>query len=171
MYYLVARWKLREFGFTVNTRVILFVFLSLVVGTYFFVKGITDTGTWGYSLIEAFARTGEKLYFRGFTYVLVLKLVKHKKNWLWAVILSSLAFTLVHTQVLLPEYRTSFSQVFITALFLAYVRHITDSLLPGVTIHCFLKGGPSSVLFGWTIYALFVSVSYFKDEKGSSSVR
>ena len=133
-------------------------------------KGIIDTETWEYSLIEAFARTGEELYFRGFTYLLVLRMFKHKKNWLWAVILSSLAFTLVHSQIFPPEYRTSFFQVFITALFLAYLRHLTDSLLPGVTIHCFLKGGLSTVLFGWGLYAMFVVVSYFKDGKDSSSV-
>ncbi|MBU7018659.1 MAG: hypothetical protein HXS44_14210 [Theionarchaea archaeon] len=71
----------------------------------------------------------------------------------------------MHTLILLTVYRTSFLQVFLTALFLAYLRHMTDSLLPGVTIHCFLKGGLRSVLFGWVLYALFAIMSYFRDER------
>lgn len=165
IFYKAADWKISEFGFVVNKKVGLIVLLSAVLLGYSFIKG-SMTGGWHSSLTEAFARTGEEVYFRGFVYVLVLKVFQHKKNpWRWAVLLSSIIFTLPHTQTLLTGYGTSIFQIFLFALFLAYLRHLTDSILPAVTFHTFLKGGVYSVLFGWAIYGLFVFWSHYKGEK------
>ena len=154
-----AGWKIDTFGFVLNKRVGTVVALSLLLGAWLYVKEpeIRMFDQWHYSLIEAFARVGEELYFRGFIYLLALRLFKTKKKpHLWAILLSSIAFTVMHTQSFLPENGTPISQVFLLALLLAYLRHTTDSLLPGITIHCLLKGNLLGILFGWAIYALFV---------------
>lgn len=168
IFYISAQWKVTETGFTVNKWVGIIVVLSLILGGYVYMKApdIVVVEKWYYSLIEAFARTGEEVYIRGFIYTLVLKLFQHKKKpWMWAVVLSSIVFAAMHTQTLLPEYGTSIFQIFLFALFTAYMRHLTGSILPGITIHCFLKGGLAGALFGWFIYVLFVLLSYYRGEK------
>jgi len=168
IFYISAQWKVTETGFTVNKRVGIVVVLSLILGGYVYMKepGILVVEKWYYSVIEAFARTGEEVYFRGFIYTLVLKLFHHKKKpWMWAVLLSSIGFSAMHTQTLLSEYSTSIFQVLLFALFMAYLRHLTGSILPGITVHCFLTGGLAGVLFGWFIYVLFVLLSYHRGSK------
>lgn len=168
IFYSHAQWEVNETGFTINKRVGIIVALSLVLGGYLYMKEprMFVVEKWYSSVIEAFARTGEEVYFRGFIYTLVLKLFQHKKKpWMWAVLLSSIGFSAMHTQTLLSEYGTSIFQVFLFALFTAYLRHLTGSVLPGITIHCLLKGGLAGVLFGWIIYVLFVLLSYHRGEK------
>ncbi len=160
-----ADWRVSEFGFVVDKRTGIVAAISLLFGVWVCVKEPTlwmfDRGY--YSLIEAFARVGEELYFRGFIYLLVLKLFKaEKKPYIWAIVLSSIVFAAMHTQTFLPEYGTSLFSVFLSALLLAYLRHKTDSLLPGITIHSFLKGSLLGILFGWAIYALFVLWDYIE---------
>lgn len=158
-----ADWRVSEFGFVFDKRTGMVAAISLLLGVWVYAK---EPAMWTfdrgyYSLIEAFARVGEELYFRGFVYLLVLKLFKaEKKPHLWAIALSSLVFAAMHTQNFLPENGTSIFSTFLTALFLAYMRHKTDSLLPGITIHCFLKGNLLGILFGWAIYVLFVIWAY-----------
>lgn len=146
IFYKVAGWNVQEFGLVLNRKVLLVIALSFVMGSYLYIKGtdITIVDKRQYSLIEAFARTGEELYARGFIYTLLLKLYADKKDpWKWAVILSTAAFTAMHTQTFLLEYGTFIFQVFLISLFLTYLRHLTDSILPGITIHCFIKVGLS----------------------------
>ncbi len=162
IFYKVAGWNVQEFGLVLNRKVLLVIALSFVMGSYLYIKGtdITIVDKRQYSLIEAFARTGEELYARGFIYTLLLKLYADKKDpWKWAVILSTAAFTAMHTQTFLLEYGTFIFQVFLISLFLTYLRHLTDSILPGITTHCFIKG-----LFGWAIYAVFVMWSHQRGE-------
>jgi len=168
IFVIAADWRIKEVGITLNKKVFLIVLFSLVVGSYLYIRGVDiQIGKWQYSLIEAFGRTGEELFFRGFVYTLVLKLYQDKKNsWQWAVLVSAVLFTAIHTQTLLPEYSTSIFQVFLISLVITYLRHLTDSILPGITLHCLLKGGTYSVLFGWAIYVIFVFWSYCKGEYG-----
>ncbi len=158
-----AGWKVNEFGFVLNKRVGLVMVISLLLGAWLYVREpeIRMFDQWHYSLIEAFARVGEEAYFRGFIYVLALRLFKtQKKPHLWAIMLSSVAFTVMHTQSFLPENGSPILQILLLALFLAYLRHTTGSLLPSITIHCLLKGNLLGILFGWAIYALFVIWAY-----------
>ncbi len=168
IFVIAADWRIKEVGITLNKKVFLIVLFSLVVGSYLYIRGVDiQTEKWQYSLIEAFGRTGEELFFRGFVYTLVLKLYQDKKNpWKWAVLVSAVLFTAMHTQTLLPEYSTSIFQIFLISLVITYLRHLTDSILPGITLHCLLKGGTYSVLFGWAIYVIFVFWSYCKGEYG-----
>lgn len=171
-----ADWKISEFGFVLNKRVGIVIALSLLLGVWLYIREpeIWMFDKWYYSLIESFARVGEELYFRGFIYLLVLKLFKaEKKPHLWAIILSSIAFTFMHTQSFLPENGTPIFQIFLLALFFAYLRDKTDSLLPGITIHCLLKGNLLGILFGWAIYVIFLLWSNVEisrtEQKGSAA--
>lgn len=101
-----AGWKIDEFGFTLDRRVGIVVAISLLLGAWLYVRepDMRMFERWHYSLIEAFARVGEELYFRGFVYLLALGLFQtEKKPHLWAIVLSSMAFTVMHTQSFLPE--------------------------------------------------------------------
>lgn len=172
LFHRFGHWKVYEFGFVLNGRVILICTLSLLIVVPLVVHnfGSLSGGQWRDSLIEAYARTGEELFFRGFIYLLVLKIVADRKYpWIWAVIFSSIAFSAVHTQILLPENQNTFSQVLLYALIMASLRYYTGSILPGVIIHCALGGGPVSVVFGIAIYLLFVFLSHRKGEDKSLS--
>jgi membrane protease YdiL (CAAX protease family) len=155
--------SLKEFGFTLNKWIIIFVVLAVVGGGWFYLQNVEIwlTTDWSNSLAEAFARTGEELFFRGFIYALVLRLFKEaKKPHLWAIILSSVLFVLPHTQVFLPEHQTPAFQILLIALIFAYLRYKTGSILPGISFHVLIQSDLVGVLFSWGIYLFFLLWSY-----------
>lgn len=166
----VGDWQIKEFGFVANGATIVITILALAVALFMSLASIgTDFQT---SLIEAVARTGEELFFRGFVYALAIRILaqrKSKRTAVWAVLISSVAFTAVHTQAFLPDATDPMLTIFFFALFLGFLRHLTSSLLPGTILHLiFNTGDMVAVLLGCVIYGLFVFWSY---RKGEHSVR
>lgn len=155
-------WK--EFGFVLNKWVAVFIALTIVGGGWLYLREPQTwlQVRWSASFFEAFARTGEELFFRGFAYVLILRLFKGTaKPHIWAIAISSLLFALPHTQIFLPEHATgSFFQILLFGSFNAFLRHKTDSLLPGITVHVFVQSDLVGVLLSWGIYLLFLLWSY-----------
>lgn len=71
----IAGWKIQDFGFSVNHRIsfallpVLFLCAPIV---------LSFAVPWQSALIEAFARTGEEVFFRGFLFLLLLKIFREK---------------------------------------------------------------------------------------------
>ena len=155
----LAGWPLGSLGFAVSRVLLLTVAVSAVLGVWVFLAlpNWRTIEPWSASLVVAFGRVGEELFFRGYVYLVFLKLFSEKRRpHLWAIWWSSVAFALVHTQVLLPGNQISLGTVFIAGLLMAYLRHLTSSVLPAITIHCFLNGHLLAVVGGWALYAVLV---------------
>jgi membrane protease YdiL (CAAX protease family) len=152
-------WKVTDFGFVMNRRVVITVGVSgLIAGWVFFASPeYRMSARWEYSLLEAFARVGEEVFFRGFVYLYFEKLFSMKNRpHVWAIILSSIAFTLPHTHTFLPGVHMPISTVIMAAILMAYLRHKTGSILPAILIHCFVGSDLLGALFGLAIYSLFI---------------
>src|SRR5574340_565579 len=135
--------------------------------------------TWQSAAIEAFARTGEELFFRGFLYALLLKLFHTRKwPWLWAAVVSSILFAAVHTQGFQSTFLVSTSgitagnnilgrllNVFMSGLLIALLRYWSDSILPGALIHAALLGGLLTPPFTLLIYALLLAWAWIRKER------
>lgn len=87
---------------------------------------------------------------------------------MWAILVSSLAFALVHTQTFLPESTDTMFAIFLFAIFLAFLRYATGSLLPGIIVHLAANTQDMLAVFlGCVIYGLFVFWSYQKGENNA----
>ena len=162
---LLAKWKVTDFGFTLNP-ILALVGLLFAVFCGFMTASVRIT--WSSAVFEAYARTGEEVFFRGFLIFLFIRLfATQRRPWLWAAVLSSVLFTLVHTQTFQASFLSSYSapttpaaykiferllNVFIIALGLALLLVSTRSILPGAIIHCFLNAGPYTLLFVLILY-------------------
>jgi membrane protease YdiL (CAAX protease family) len=163
MYIFIKRdaWEIRDFGFVINKRLII---LSVVLVLFIMTKlKLSFSFVFFYMiLLEAIARTGEELFYRGFIYSFVLKLLNKKQNsWLWAVVISSLLFAIVHTQTFLPDNSLNIPSIFISALLLGLLRHWTNSILPGVIIHTVSNGGLLCMLIGILVYLIILIVGRY----------
>jgi membrane protease YdiL (CAAX protease family) len=173
----MAKWEVKNFGFSINP-VLLFIsiFIILLCGLTTLSSGNT---AWLGGLVEAYARTGEEAFFRGFVFLLLLKICKNKRRpWIWAAVFSSLIFTLVHTQTFQPGYFPEsmigyrpylilerMVNVFIAGFVLALLRHWTNSVLPGSIIHSLTQGGLISLPFVLLIYTFVVFWGITRKEK------
>lgn len=165
IYHKYSDWQICEFGFTFNYKSLIFLIVVLVIS--FLNKSVAFVNDWNKTFIEVFARTGEELFFRGFLYALFLKMFKNQKSpWIWAVILSSLLFMVVHTQTFLLDYSNNMIDVLKMGIIFALLRKWTNSILPGLLLHMI---GQTYDLLGcilsFMFYYLFVLVSYLKKEK------
>ena len=158
-----ADWEINDFGFDLNYKVVVITVLLIIV---FIINGAYITfNNWKISLIQMYARTGEELFFRGFIYMLGIKLFNNKKRpWLWAVMISSLSFAFVHTQTFLPEYNTNMIDIFLLAVVLSLFRKWTKSILPGIIIHVFLQSNVFGMLSGVAVYYVVSLLAYRKKE-------
>jgi membrane protease YdiL (CAAX protease family) len=163
----IASLKVTDFGFSLNLFLALVIALILPICAY---VSLTTLVSWRGALIEAFARTGEEVFFRGFLILLFSRLFRGKRRpWLWAVIVSSLLFALVHTQTFQPGYLAQYGSssmpagyqvaerllnVFGLALAFALLRVWTRSILPGAIAHSLLAGGIAALPFVLLIYAV-----------------
>ncbi|HSL45868.1 MAG TPA: CPBP family intramembrane glutamic endopeptidase [Anaerolineales bacterium] len=169
-----AHWQVKDFGFSINPALVL---ASILIAGLFAVVS-RELTTWSTTMFESFARTGEEVFFRGFVYLLLLKaLEKKQKPWLWAVIGSSVVFTLVHTQ-LLQAYMSAGAEtgsaafvfvsrtlnIFLGGLIFALLRHWTKSILPGAIAHGVANGGIMTILFVLLIYAMITYWAYVRKE-------
>lgn len=158
-------WKIKEFGFIVNYKVLLFLIFFLII--LFSNKDIPLVIKWKSLFVEVFARTGEEIFFRGFLYTLFLKMFNSQKRpWIWAVVLSSVLFAMVHTQTLLPEYNSNMFDIFTIGISLALLRKWTGSILPAMLIHILIKSfNILGCILGIVFYFIFVLIAYLKKEE------
>lgn len=154
-----ANWKIIDFGFVINKSTIL---VSLGLGVFITIRlaGNLTFDLLHYAIIEAIARVGEELFFRGFLFTLVVKLLKGKeKSNLWAVLISSAAFAVMHTQTFLPSNHLTMLDIFISALIIGVIRYFTGSILPGIIMHLAGNAGVLGMLFGILIYCIFIIIA------------
>jgi membrane protease YdiL (CAAX protease family) len=76
-------------------------------------------------LVSIIGPVAEEIFFRGFLYGALRK----RLNMLWAVSLSALFFSFLHTNVI------GFVPILMLGMFLAYLREKTGSLIPSITVH------------------------------------
>jgi membrane protease YdiL (CAAX protease family) len=174
---IVAGWKVTDFGFTLNPFLALAVLLIVTMCAY-----ITPTGmvTWQSTLVEAFARTGEEIFFRGFLIVLFSELFRNRRRpWLWAAIASSILFALGHAQTFQPGYFTQrgspelsvgyeivqrLLNLFGLAFAFALLRIWTRSILPGAIAHGLSNAGITTLPFVLLIYAVATVWAHWRTE-------
>ncbi len=170
--------KITDFGFTLNPFLALvFIIITMLCASF----GSAVRVTWASAFIEAFARSGEEVFFRGFLFVLFTRLFNKKhRPWLWAAIASSILFALAHTQTFQPSYLSQYGSpsvpvvytilerllnVFGIGLVIALLRVWTRSILPGAIAHGILKGGIQTLPFVLVIYFLAILWAYLRGEK------
>jgi membrane protease YdiL (CAAX protease family) len=120
--------------------------------------------SWPQVTVEAFARTGEEVFFRGFLFTLIWHFARKKQRpWIWAIVGSSLAFMLVHTQTFQPggivdkgvfQVISRLFNLLVFAAVLSYVRWRTDSILPGAVVHSTFNGGLATVPLVFILYVI-----------------
>ena len=152
----LAGWNMTQMGFSLNLRLLLVSGLLLMVVwipmrdslLHFRIEQLTTI------LVQTYARTGEELFFRGFIFLFALQIFRSQK-WpaLWAVALSTLCFTWVHTQTLLPGSQTDINAVVLFALVVGLLRAWTASTLPGILAHLMLNGAPAGIPLIGLVYA------------------
>jgi membrane protease YdiL (CAAX protease family) len=164
---LAAKRDVSDFGFTFTPRLAIgFVVILIICAPFSKISG----ASWGSAGLEAFARTGEEIFFRGFIFDVFYQLFsKRRRPWLWAVIASSILFAAAHTQTFQESFFMTnvnpensafhiiferFINLFGAAIVFALVRVATKSILLPAIVH--------SVVGARSIYALpFVLVIYF----------
>ncbi|HET9911767.1 MAG TPA: CPBP family intramembrane glutamic endopeptidase [Anaerolineales bacterium] len=170
-----AKWELREFGFSINPAMIV---ISLFLSGFCAYMMQSTTTTWYGALSEAFARTGEEIFFRGFLFLLLVKTFANKRRpWLWAIIGSSLAFMLVHTQIFQASVIAELGpdpvalvvaqrlfNLFLGGVAFAALRHWTKSILPSSIAHSAGNGGIGTLPFVLVIYVLITYWAYRRKE-------
>lgn len=172
---MIAKWDVADFGFSITTN------LGLAILFIIPVCGATTWGvqaSWLSAIIESFARTGEEIFFRGFLFVLLLKIFAAKRQpWVWAVLISSVLFAFVHTQTFQSDFFAKRAEsstyvvierlfnLLLIAVFLALLRHWTQSILPSAIIHSTLAAGIFTIPFCFLIYAIIVFIAYLRKEK------
>jgi membrane protease YdiL (CAAX protease family) len=153
-----AGWKLTQLGFSLNLRLLLVSAILLAIVWFPLRDSLVNfrADQLPGILIQTYARSGEELFFRGFIFLYALQIFRSQK-WpvLWAVILSTLCFTWVHTQTLLPGAQTEINGVILFALVMGLLRAWTISILPGVIAHLVLNGASSGILPVVLVYAIF----------------
>lgn len=172
---LVAGWKVSDFGFHINSKLGL---AALVIISLCMTTGWSMQIPWQSAFFEAVARTGEEIFFRGFLFVLLMKIFSGKsKPWIWAIFISTLLFSLVHTQTFQSSFLEKYgsmpviykvierlSNIFLMGLLLAFLRHWTNSILPGAIIHSILQSGVLALPFCLGIYGVIVLWAILKGE-------
>jgi len=175
IFVVIANWNVTEFGFCVTRSVGLALIIIIpLCGSMAWNIQIP----WQSALIEAFARTGEEIFFRGFLFALLLKIFNVKtKPWIWAVLISALLFALVHTQTFQASFLDNYGSgpiiyriferllnIFLLGVFFALLRHWTQSIFPGAIIHSLFQGGIFTLPFCFIIYASITLWAYVRKE-------
>ena len=175
---IAARWKVTDFGFTLSPNLAI---AALIVTLFCAVITNAIAATWGSGILEAFARTGEEVFFRGFLITFFIRLFDNKRRpWLWAAIVSSILFALVHTQTFQQSYLSTHSSPYAPAIFtiiqrllnvfgmglvLALLRVWTRSILPGAIAHSIINCNILALPFVLVIYSLITFWAYRRGEQ------
>ncbi len=162
------RWPLKDIGFGLTPWALV---AAVLMGG---VCGGLVGGKPGFSLldssVEAVARVGEELFFRGFLYALLLRMAAGRQRpWIWAVLGSAVVFMAVHTTAFRPEYVATLGDqpvgwiildrllnVLGLALVFGLIRAGTRSIWPSALAHSLSGGGVGALpaalailLAGW----------------------
>ena len=164
----VFRWPLKDMGLGLTPWAL--VTAVLMVGLCGGITGLKAGFSFLDASVQAYARVGEEVFFRGFLYALLLRVASgHKRPWIWAVVGSTVAFTAVHTTAFRPEYIASmgdqpagwiivdrFLNVLEASLLFGLIRAGTHSIWPSALVHSLSGGGvlavPAALLLllaGW----------------------
>jgi membrane protease YdiL (CAAX protease family) len=166
----IAGWNLTQMGFALNLRLLLVSGLLLMVIAIPLRDSLLNFRLEQLPaiLIQTYARTGEEFFFRGFIFLFALQIFRSQK-WpaLWAVALSTMCFTWVHTQALLPGSQTDINAVVLFALVVGLLRAWTASLLPGIIAHLMLNGAPPGILLGGLAYLIIAWLARNRGETPS----
>lgn len=155
-----AKWKISDFGFVLNKSTLI---VSLILSLFLTIRlaGTFKLEYFTISIVETFARVGEELFFRGFIFTLAVKMLGKKENAkLWAVLISSLMFTVVHTQTFLPTNQLTMIDIFLSSLMICVFVYFTGSILPGIILHLAGNAGTLGMLLGIVLYGLFIIIAY-----------
>jgi membrane protease YdiL (CAAX protease family) len=175
IFVLGKKWEISEFGFYVTRNSIAASILIIL---------LCSAITWGIqipwqnAMFEAFARTGEEIFFRGFLFVLLLKIFHSKqKPWIWAVVISSAVFAMVHTQTFQTSFLENYSSgsllyriferlfnVFAVGAFFATIRYWTRSIIPVALMHSAIQGGILALPFCVLICASITLWAHMRKE-------
>lgn len=163
---------LAELGFKFSWKSVIITFcivLTLSIATRF--NAVAEL-TFGSRIFEGIARTGEELFFRGFLYLIILRIFKDEKHKnASAMILSSLIFTIAHTEIFLGTYHFGFFNMFFnTFITFAIIRHFSKSILPVVAIHTFMNGGIVSCIIGIMITSCIMYINYSKEKWSTENI-
>ncbi|MCD4714839.1 MAG: CPBP family intramembrane metalloprotease [Clostridiales bacterium] len=159
-------YKLEELGFKFSWRSVIITFcIVLLLGLSTGFQTASEL-TFGTKIIEGVARTGEEFFFRGFIYLIILKIFKDEKHKnASSMIFSSLIFTIAHTEIFLGTYHFGFVNMFFnTFITFAMIRHFSKSLLPVVAIHTFMNGGIVSCIFGIMITSVIIYINHTREK-------
>lgn len=180
---IAARWQVTDFGITLNPLLALALLLVTPL-----CAGVTIAAktTWGSAILEAYARTGEEVFFRGFIFALFARLfVGKRRPWLWAAIGSSTLFALAHTQTFQQSFLSQYGSasvpviyrvierllnIWAIALLFALLRAWTRSVLPGAVAHSILQGSILTVPFVLIIYGLALFWAHRRGEQVAFAV-
>jgi membrane protease YdiL (CAAX protease family) len=170
-------WRVTDFGFTLNVRMALTTLVCILIA----LATLSIKITWTSAILEAFARTGEEVFFRGFLLALFVRLFAQRRHpRLWAALLSALLFALMHTQTFRPEFGDWYSSpmmpltyriierllnLFLTGLVLALLYIWTRSILPLAIIHSALNSSSLTLPFVLLIYSLITFWAYQRGEQ------
>ncbi len=171
-------WRVTDFGFTLNA------FMAVVSVVCVLLTALkTSSITWTSAILEALARTGEEVFFRGFLLALFTRLFAQRRHpRRWAILLSALIFTLMHTQTFRPEFRDWYGSplapltyriierllnLFLTALVLALLCIWTRSVLPVAILHSALN---SSILTLPFVLLIYGSIAFWAHKRGEQVV-
>ena len=175
---IAARWKVSDFGFALSPNLTIAALMVTL-----FCATITNAiaATWGSGIMEALARTGEEVFFRGFLITFFIRLFYNKRRpWLWAAIISSILFALMHTQTFQQSYLSTYGSpydpviftiiqrllnVFGMGLVLALLRVWTRSILPGAIAHSIISSNILALPFVLVIYGLITFWAYRRGEQ------
>lgn len=176
---IIAGWKVTGFGFSLSPK--LGLACLLVIGLCGPITGGASRETLGSAAIEAFARTGEEVFFRGFLFFIFTRFCDHQRRpWLWAVIGTSIIFALAHTQTFHQSFLNQdgsssaasvyaigerLLNVFGASVILGLLRAWTNSILPGAIIHGLLNSGILTLPFILVIYFVLIYWAYRRGEQ------
>ena len=173
----VFGWQIRDFGWGLG--VVGLVASVLAVGLCGGMARLKVGFGVPEAVIEAFARTGEEVFCRGYLYFLIEHAARSRRYpWMWAVIGSSVLFTGMHTtafnEVLLAGrdgtpaayvIAERFASVLLGALVLGLLRASTGSIIPGALVHAMVGGGVLTVPF---VALIVTGMAFWGRRRGES---
>lgn len=171
----VGGWRLRDLGWGLGA--IGLVFCVLIVGLCGGVARINATLDWRDAAVEAFARTGEEVFVRGFIFRLIERAFRGRRYGMaWAVVGSALLFTGMHTTAFSAAVQIGrdatpaayvvierLGDIFLLALGLGLLRAATGSIIPGAFVHAIANGGAITAPF---VGLIAIAIGYWGHRRG-----
>lgn len=170
-------WSLDEWGFGLKGRnwlsiglallALLFVWLplppielgSLRIGDLGILREMFAQAGFSMQLFGGYARVAEELLFRGFALILFRRIFSHSRHsWLWAILLSSALFALVHTHRVTQMIQLFLGAAIPLAAFTLWTRSISTAFI----LHAIAGGGPVG---GLLAVIFFFGPAFYNDRK------